>query len=99
MLFYNPEFIFIFLSATLTGYYLLGRYEERLAFLWLAAASLVFYGYWSTTYLPLITVSILGSYWAGVRITRVVKNRNSVVTEISALGLGDPQTRNNGVFA
>jgi alginate O-acetyltransferase complex protein AlgI len=71
MLFYAPEFIFIFLPATLAGFYLLGHYQERLAFLWLAAASMFFYSYWSITYLPLICASIIGNYGAGTWITRL----------------------------
>jgi alginate O-acetyltransferase complex protein AlgI len=71
MLFYAPEFIFIFLPVTLVGFYLLGHYGVRFAFLWLAAASLIFYSYWSITYLPLICVSIVGNYGAGSWITRL----------------------------
>lgn len=68
MLFYSPEFIFIFLPVTLAGFYLFGHYQQRFAFMWLAAASLLFYSYWSITYLPLICASIACNYLAGSRI-------------------------------
>jgi alginate O-acetyltransferase complex protein AlgI len=71
MLFYTPEFIFIFLPVTLVGFYLLGRFEDRIAFLWLAGASLFFYGYWSATYLPLICASIIVNYGSGTWIMRL----------------------------
>ena len=46
MLFNSHEFLFIFLPATLLGFYLLGRVSRQGAILWLILASLVFYGWW-----------------------------------------------------
>lgn len=71
MLFYAPEFIFAFLPVTLIGFYLFGRFQQRLAFLWLAVASLFFYSYWSVAYLPLVCASVVGNYAAGIGITRL----------------------------
>jgi hypothetical protein len=46
MLFNSHEFLFVFLPATLLGFYLLGRASQQWAILWLILASLVFYGWW-----------------------------------------------------
>ncbi len=59
MLFNSHVFIFAFLPITLAGFFLLGR--RRLggaARLWLLAASLVFYGWWSLPFLALLLASI-----------------------------------------
>ena len=38
--------------------------------LWLAGASVFFYGWWDTRYVPLLAASICGNYWAGSYIAR-----------------------------
>ncbi|EXX85882.1 acetyltransferase [Paenibacillus darwinianus] len=66
MLFNSYVFIFAFLPVTVTGYFLLNRF--RLVFaakVWLAVASLVFYGWWDYRYVPLILASIAFNYTVG----------------------------------
>lgn len=66
MLFNSYVFIFAFLPITVTGYFLLTRL--RLVFaakVWLALASLVFYGWWDYKYVPLILASIGFNYTVG----------------------------------
>ncbi len=46
MLFNSFEFLYVFLPATLLGFYLLGRVSRQWAILWLILTSLVFYGWW-----------------------------------------------------
>lgn len=58
MLFNSFEFIFLFLPLTIIGYFLINRWNNRLAKLWLVSASLFFYSWWNIKYLPLILVSI-----------------------------------------
>ena len=72
MLFTQFEFIFLFLPTAFAGYFLIGaRFENPNARLvWLAAASLFFYGYWSIFFLPVITLSICGNYLAALSIAR-----------------------------
>ncbi|MXP62080.1 MBOAT family protein [Roseomonas sp. M0104] len=69
MLFNSHVFILLFLPLTLAGFFLLGRLRDRRpARLWLLAASLVFYGWWSLTYLGLLLGSMLVNYALGRRI-------------------------------
>ncbi len=64
MLFNSYIFIFVFLPVVFCGYYLVGRLNNgnNLSKWWLITSSLVFYGYWEISYLPLITGSILFNY-------------------------------------
>jgi len=66
MLFNSHVFIFAFLPVTLAGYFLLCRLRLTYgARVWLAFASLVFYGWWDVRYVPLILVSIAFNYTVG----------------------------------
>jgi len=58
MLFNSYAFIFLFLPVTAALYFLIGRCSHDLAALWLALASLFFYGYWNPAYLPLLLISV-----------------------------------------
>ena len=67
MLFNSAQFIFVFLPIVLSVFFLLGRLREQmLALMWLAAASLFFYG-WDDPYrlLPLILFSIAFNFLIG----------------------------------
>jgi alginate O-acetyltransferase complex protein AlgI len=67
MLFNSAQFIFLFLPIVLSVFFLLGRLREQmLALMWLAAASLFFYG-WDDPYrlLPLILYSIAFNFFIG----------------------------------
>ena len=72
MLFNSYAFIFGYLPITLIGFFLLGRTSQRLAALWLAAASLFFYGWWDERYVGLLLVSIAFNFGAGYLIGRQV---------------------------
>jgi alginate O-acetyltransferase complex protein AlgI len=65
MLFNSYVFIFVFLPVSLVLYTWLARYDRRWATLWLALASLFFYGWWNPTYLWLLGLSILFNYGIG----------------------------------
>jgi alginate O-acetyltransferase complex protein AlgI len=70
MLFNSAQFIFVFLPIVLSVFFLLGRLREQmLALMWLAAASLFFYG-WDDPYrlLPLILFSIAFNFLIGRRL-------------------------------
>ena len=62
MLFNSHEFLFVFLPATLLGFYLLGRVSRQAAILWLILASLVFYGWWRPLNILIIGPSIIINY-------------------------------------
>ena len=67
MLFTQFEFIFVFVPITLIGYFNISRIFPQPAaqVIWLAAASLVFYGYWDIRFVPIIIVSIVANYLFG----------------------------------
>lgn len=65
MLFNSYEFIFLFLPVVLLGFFGFARASHRLAALWLAAASLFFYGWWNPQYVFLLLLSITFNYSMG----------------------------------
>ncbi|HEX7233910.1 MAG TPA: MBOAT family protein, partial [Nitrosospira sp.] len=68
MLFNSFIFIFIFLPVTVAAFFWLGRKNHAWAAMWLALASLFFYGYWDYRYIPLLLASISFNYFIGLRI-------------------------------
>ena len=59
MLFNSFEFILAFLPVVLGGFFLLDRTgRHNLSFLWLAAASFVFYGWWNWALVFLLAASV-----------------------------------------
>lgn len=66
MLFNSHVFVLAFLPITMLGFFLLGRLHSTWAArVWLVAASLVFYGWWSWLYLGLLLLSMLVNYVLG----------------------------------
>jgi len=65
MLFNSFTFLFLFLPVTAIGYFIIARRSHVSAAIWLAAASLVFYGGWSLAYIPLLLGSVVFNYWMG----------------------------------
>ncbi|MDC8756856.1 MBOAT family O-acyltransferase [Janthinobacterium fluminis] len=65
MLFNSFAFLFFYLPVVLAGYFWLGQRQARWAAAWLALASLFFYAYWDSRYLPLLTASICVNYGCG----------------------------------
>lgn len=66
MLFNSIEFVFLFLPVVLIAYFWLNHHAwPALGKVWLALASLFFYGWWNPDYLVLISGSILVNYWFG----------------------------------
>jgi alginate O-acetyltransferase complex protein AlgI len=67
MLFNSFEFLFMFLPTTLFGYHGLRVYGRRdAAKIFLALASLFFYGWWDVRYVPLIIISVVMNFGAGL---------------------------------
>jgi alginate O-acetyltransferase complex protein AlgI len=62
MLFNSYEFIFLFLPLVLAGYFWLAQFGRNVSALWLASASLFFYGWWSPKYVGLLLLSIIVNY-------------------------------------
>ena len=82
MLFNSYVFIFAFLPVVWLGFFRIGKHSHALAFLWLAAASLFFYGSWDVRYVSLLLGSIAFNYGAGFLIGRSVA-RQSVCQSVS----------------
>lgn len=62
MLFNSYEFLFFYLPFVLFGFFRIARSSQRLAALWLAAASLFFYGWWNPQFVFLLLASIGFNY-------------------------------------
>lgn len=75
MLFNSLSFIVLFLPITTVGFFLLARRGQTWAALWLAAASLFFYGWWSVEYIPLLLASITGNYLLGHKLVGSARRR------------------------
>lgn len=65
MLFNSYVFIFAFLPIVFFGFFRIGKHSHTLASLWLAAASLFFYGWWDLRFAGLLLGSIAFNYSAG----------------------------------
>jgi D-alanyl-lipoteichoic acid acyltransferase DltB (MBOAT superfamily) len=66
VLFNSKIFVFLFLPASLAGFWLAARLAgPRAARLWLVGASLFFYGWWRPAFLPLLIGSVLANYFIG----------------------------------
>lgn len=78
MLFNSYIFIFAFLPIVVFGFFRIGKYSHALASLWLAAASLFFYGWWDVRFVGMLLGSVVFNYGAGYLIGhRVARNSAS----------------------
>lgn len=68
MLFNSPEFLFLFLPLTLLFFSLAHQRDAVLAQLVLIAASLIFYAWWSPSFLLVLLVSIGVNFGLGMRL-------------------------------
>lgn len=68
MLFNSYPFLFLYLPVVFVGFFWLAKHSHRLAALWLAAASVFFYGYWNPAFVKLLLESIVFNYTAGYQI-------------------------------
>jgi len=68
MLFNSFEFLFLFLPATFLGFFWIARTSHRLAALWLASASVLFYGFWNPKFVSLLLASVVFNYAMGYAI-------------------------------
>jgi len=70
MLFSSSQFIFLFLPATLIGFFLIPANPAWPRKVWLLLASVFFYAYWKVEYVPLLLFSICLNYAVAEFITR-----------------------------
>lgn len=69
MLFTSAIFAWVYLPIVLAGFFVVGRWSERGAALWLFLASLVFYTAWMPEFTLLLLISITFNYVVGQRIS------------------------------
>ena len=86
MLFNSYSFIFLYLPITFVGMFFLARYSHKIAALWLAIASLVFYSVWDLRFVLLLLGSISFNYAVGyliaLRRTKSLNNKSILVGAI-----------------
>jgi len=88
MLFNSYSFILIFFPLTFLVYSILNRSKLTIASrVWLACASLFFYGWWNPAFLPLILISIACNYATACSIQRYVKRPKLNKKMILIIGL------------
>lgn len=86
MLFNSYAFIFAFFPIVFLGFFRIGKYSHALASLWLAAASIFFYGWWDIRYVSLLLASIVVNYVFGYLIARnLISNRQIDITRARSL--------------
>src|SRR5258706_2514184 len=73
MLFNSIPFLLCFLPVTFAGFFVLGRMHHRLAALWLAAASVFFYGWWNASFVGLLLFSVVFNYGAAYLISHELR--------------------------
>lgn len=87
MLFNSYEFIFLFLPITLFVFFLIGKFNCKLAAGWLAAASLFFYGWWNFIFIFLLTASIIFNYAIGIGISKLYQKQHSLKNTLLLIGI------------
>jgi alginate O-acetyltransferase complex protein AlgI len=88
MLFNSQEFLFVFLPATLIGFYLLGARHRQWAILWLILLSLAFYGWWRPVNILIIGPSIVINYALATTLLRLSQGDGSPRLSRAVLLLG-----------
>lgn len=68
MLFNSCSFLFAYLPIVFFGFFAIAKLSHRMAALWLAAASLFFYGWWNPTFVLLLLASVGFNFSAGYAI-------------------------------
>lgn len=92
MLFSSFAFLFGFLPISLAGFHLAGRnFGDRVALVWLLAASAVFYGWWNPAYVALLGVSIVFNYALAIGMLASPRYRHvglwvGIAANLAALG-------------
>lgn len=88
MLFNSYEFVFLFLPATLTGFFLLGKTSRAWALGWLIVASLFFYAWWRPLNVLIIAPSILVNFALARLLLRLRSDQARTRTARLVLALG-----------
>jgi alginate O-acetyltransferase complex protein AlgI len=87
MLFNSFAFIAVFLPIVLFGFFAISKYNHFYGALWIAVASLAFYGYWNPAYLPLLLASIAINFAAGRALCAELSFSRRKIVLIAAIGI------------
>lgn len=71
MIFSSIPFIFVFLPVSISVFWILSNFSQKLSAFWLIAASIIFYGYWRLAFIPMLVASIAFNYLVGVTLVRL----------------------------
>ncbi|MBS0654806.1 MAG: MBOAT family protein [Verrucomicrobia bacterium] len=82
MHFNSYEFIFIYLPVVLVSFFWLAKLHRKMALIALTLASLFFYGWWNSSHLALLLLSIICNYLIG---SYLCKNRSVWVVTAALL--------------
>jgi alginate O-acetyltransferase complex protein AlgI len=85
MLFNSYEFVFFFVPIVLLGFFFIATRSHRLAALWLAAASLFFYGWWNPKFVTLLLASVAFNYAMAQAIEKGRGSRNAKILLAAAV--------------
>ena len=89
MLFNSYIFILIFLPSVVAGYFLLNHFRLiTLAKSWLFISSIFFYGYWNTSYIPLLLGSIFFNFIVANEIIDFGKRKKNLVSKKALMLFG-----------
>jgi alginate O-acetyltransferase complex protein AlgI len=88
MLFNSEEFLFVFLPAALSGFYLLGTLSRTSAIRWLILVSLVFYAWWRPVNVLIIAPSIVINFAVAWILLRLSNSEGSRRVSNAVLLLG-----------
>jgi alginate O-acetyltransferase complex protein AlgI len=83
MLFNSFAFLFLFLPVALAGYFWIGRNRSKYAALFLAIMSVVFYGVWDIRNVPILLVSILFNFGAGIAVKRADGHTRTLILSLA----------------
>ena len=87
MLFNSYPFLFLFLPVTCAGFFVIGRWSRSVAAGWLAVASLAFYAWWDVRFVPILMLSVLWNFAAGLIILHL-RRRGQRQLSMAALAIG-----------
>ena len=87
MLFNSYIFLFAYLPVVFVGFFVIARKSESLGALWLALASLFFYGWWNPQFVSLLLASIIFNYVVGAWLLTSTQKKPILIASIT-LNLG-----------
>jgi alginate O-acetyltransferase complex protein AlgI len=82
VLFTSALFAWVYLPLVVGGFFLIGRWSQRGAALWLFLASVAFYSVWMPEFTALLMASIVFNFWVG-RTLSITKHRGWLILGVA----------------